>query len=227
MTVFSTGGSNGVSNELFILEKSRRVGVMKTGFLNSVDAGCIRCFHETYQVWQAVPRRCCMPPVIRPQDESSAFCVRARVVLPKQTRDYGHMTALSAYIRLPEPPCVMEPRQIVETIFSVDKNIRYVGVVSSGPDYDIKASRIREGVESLTPEEKEREFIQIIPEIIVGLAEKLEDDLGKIRYSLLCFPKLTLMLFRTAEYVVILSLQAGTFARPIYERIKPLLGLER
>jgi hypothetical protein len=93
---------------------------------------------------------------------------------------------LSAYIRLPEPPCVMEPRQIVETIFSADKNIRYVGVVSSGPDYDIKASRMREGVESLTPEEKEREFIQVIPWIMLGLAEKPEDGLRKMRYSLSC-----------------------------------------
>jgi hypothetical protein len=102
-----------------------------------------------------------------------------------------------------------------------------VGVVNSGPEYDIKASSMREGVESLTSEDRDREFVQIIPEIILGLAEKLEADLGKIRYSLLCFPRLTLMLFRTPEYVVVLSLQAGTFARPLYERIKPLLGLEQ
>jgi len=121
----------------------------------------------------------------------------------------------------------MDPTQIVDTIFSVDKNIRYVGVVGPGPAYIIKESRMREGVKSLTPERKDREFIQVIPEIILGVAEKLEDDLGAIRYSLLCFQKLTLMLFRTREYVIVVSLEPGTFARPIFERIKPLLGLEQ
>lgn len=121
----------------------------------------------------------------------------------------------------------MDPEQIVDTIFSVEKNIRYVGVVGPAPEYDIKASRMREGVKSLTPQEKDREFIRIIPEIVLGIAEKLQDDLGKIRYSLLCFQKLTLMLFKTKEHVIVISLEAGTFARPIFERIKPLLGLEQ
>ncbi len=121
----------------------------------------------------------------------------------------------------------MEPNQLADKIFTVDRNIRYVGIVGPGPDYEIKVSRMREGVNPLTPDEKDREFIQIIPEIILGIAEKLKDDLGKIRYSLLCFDKLTLMLFKPPEYVVVLSLQAGTFARPIYDNIAHLLGLEQ
>ena len=126
-----------------------------------------------------------------------------------------------------EPTPAMDPTQIVDTIFSVDKNIRYVGVVGPRPYYDIKESRMREGVRSLTSNQKDREFIQVIPEIILGIAEKLEDDLGAIRYSLLCFPKLTLMLFKTREYVIVLGLEPGTFAMPIFERFKPLLGLEQ
>ena len=120
----------------------------------------------------------------------------------------------------------MEARQIVDTIFSVDKNIRYVDVVGSGPDYDVKESCMREGVRSLTTDEKDREFIQFLPEVILGIADKLNDDMGKIRYSLLCFETATLMLFKTPEYVVVISLEAGTFAKPVYERLGPLLGLE-
>ena len=120
----------------------------------------------------------------------------------------------------------MEPKQIVDAIFSVDKNIRYVGVVGLGPDYDIKESCMREGVRSLTSAEKDREFIQFLPEIILGIAEKLKDDMGRIKYSLLCFQKATLMLFKTPEYVVVTSIEAGTFAKPIYERLRPLLGLQ-
>ena len=121
----------------------------------------------------------------------------------------------------------MDPEQIADTIFSVDKNIRYVGVVGKGPDYDIKVARMRQGLESRGSDEKVREFIELIPDLILGMARKLEDDLGKIRYSLLCFQQLTLMLFRTPEYAIVLSLEAGTFARPIFERIKTTLGLEQ
>ena len=85
---------------------------------------------------------------------------------------------------------------------------------------------MREGVTSLTSDEKDQEFIQFIPEIILGIADKLKDDMGKIRYSLLCFQNATLMLFKTSEHVVVMSLEPGTFARPIYERLRPLLGLE-
>jgi hypothetical protein len=120
----------------------------------------------------------------------------------------------------------MEPKQIVDTILSLDKNIRYVGVAGPGPDYEIKESRMREGVKSLTSDKQDREFIQFLPEIILGIADKLKDDMGRIKYSLLCFPNATLMLFKTPEYAVVMSLEAGTFAQPIYERLKPLLGLE-
>jgi hypothetical protein len=75
----------------------------------------------------------------------------------------------------------MEPRQIVDTIFSVDRNIQ----------------------------------------------RKLEDDLGKTRRSLLCFHELALILFKTPQYVIVLSLEAGTFPRPIYERLNSLLDLKQ
>ena len=119
----------------------------------------------------------------------------------------------------------MEPRQIVDTIFGADKNVRYVGVVDPRHDYEVKESRMREGVKSITPDESDREFVQFIPEMILAMADKLEGHTGKIKYSLLCFESVTLMLFKAAEYVVVMSLEAGTFARPIYDRLKPLLGL--
>lgn len=74
----------------------------------------------------------------------------------------------------------MEPRQLADTILSLDKNIRYVGIVGPGPDYEIKESRMREGVKSITPDEQDREFIQFIPEIVLGIADKLKDRMGKI-----------------------------------------------
>jgi hypothetical protein len=130
------------------------------------------------------------------------------------------------YISLGGSRCAMNPEQIADTIFSINDKIRYVGVVGKSPEYDIKLSRMREGVESRGSDEKVREFIELIPDLILGMAQKLEDDLGKIRYSLLCFQQLTLMLFRMPEYAIVLSLEPGTFASPIFERIKAMFDLE-
>jgi hypothetical protein len=63
--------------------------------------------------------------------------------------------------------------------------------------------------------------------MILGIADKLKDHMGKIKYSLLCFEKLTLMLFKTPEHVLVMSLEAGTFARPIYERLNSLLDFKQ
>jgi hypothetical protein len=148
-------------------------------------------------------------------------------MIPARHKAKMHLRLLRVYIDLRKSRCAMDPEQIADTIFSVDKNIRYVGVVSKGPEYDVKISRMRQDLESRGSDEKVREFIELIPDLILGMAQKLEDDLGKIRYSLLCFQQLTLMLFRTPEYAIVLSLEAGTFARPIFERIKTALGLEQ
>jgi hypothetical protein len=85
---------------------------------------------------------------------------------------------------------------------------------------------MREGVKSITPDERGRESIQLLPEIILGIADKLKDHMGKIKYSLLCFGKLTLMLFKTPEYVIVMSLEAGSFTKPIYEQLNSLLDLK-
>jgi hypothetical protein len=121
----------------------------------------------------------------------------------------------------------MEPEQIDDIIFSVDKNIRYVGIIGPSPSHEVKLSHMREGVNSLTPEHGDREFIRTIPETILGMCKSQERDLGKVRYSLLCFHRLTLTFFRTQEYVIVMSLEAGTYARPIFDRITHLLSLDR
>jgi hypothetical protein len=121
----------------------------------------------------------------------------------------------------------MEPEQIAEVIFSVEKNIRYVGIIGLSPGHEVRLSRMRDGVNSLTPEHRDREFIRTIPETILDMCTSQGRDLGEIRYSLLCFRRLTLTFFRTQQYVVVISLEAGTFARPIFDRITHLLSLDR
>lgn len=119
----------------------------------------------------------------------------------------------------------MQPKEIVDNIFAVDSNIRYVGVVGPGPKYEVMESRMRESVKSLSPEKTDKEFVEIIPQIILGAAEKLEEDLGRIIYSLIRYRNVTLMFFKAPKSTVILSVEPGIYLMPIYERIQTLLGL--
>jgi hypothetical protein len=71
---------------------------------------------------------------------------------------------------------------------------------------------------------------QIVDAIFCGdrnIQPELEDDFGKIRRSLLCFHELALMLFKTPGHGLVMSLEAGTFAKPIYERTNSLLDLNQ
>jgi hypothetical protein len=52
--------------------------------------------------------------------------------------------------------------------------------LSSSTEYRVLASEQREGVTSLTPEETERNFISIVPQIIVESVEKLSPFLGPV-----------------------------------------------
>jgi hypothetical protein len=99
----------------------------------------------------------------------------------------------------------LEPEQVADIIFSVDNNIRYVGIIEPSPKHEVRLSRMREGVNSLTPEHGDRGFIRTIPETVLGMCKSQERDLGNIRYSLLCFHRLTLMFFKTQGYVVVMS----------------------
>jgi hypothetical protein len=124
----------------------------------------------------------------------------------------------------------LKPKELVDKIFSVDRRIRYVGIVGPAPKYELLESRMREDVKSLTPEKIDSEFVEIVPEVILGASEKLEKDLGAIEYSLIRYKNVTLVFFKTPEYTVTLSVEPGVVVKPLYERIKrsiPSQGMPR
>jgi len=117
----------------------------------------------------------------------------------------------------------MRPQELADRIFSLDKAIRYVGVVSPGPKYEPLESRMREGVSSLTPKETDDAFVETIPLFILGAAERLEKDLGSIQYSLIRYKSVTLAFFKTEEYIITMSVEPGILIAPLYERIRSAL----
>ena len=72
---------------------------------------------------------------------------------------------------------------------------------------------MREGVKSVTGDDQDRHFIQIMPPIIVDAVEKLQPLLGKLDDVTVRYEKLLLVFFRLEGFVVILSFD-HTFSTP-------------
>lgn len=121
----------------------------------------------------------------------------------------------------------MRPQELADRIFSLDKAIRYVGVVSPGPKYELLESRMREGINSLTPQKTDDAFVETIPLFILGAAERLEKDLGSIQYSLIRYKTVTLAFFKTEEYIITMSVEPGILVKSLYERIRSALQSEQ
>jgi len=97
----------------------------------------------------------------------------------------------------------MEVEKFAAEAFRTDMRIRYVGIVDN--EFHILLSRMREGVESVATDEQERNFVQIMPPIIVDAVEKLQPLLGKLDSVAVRYEKVILIFFRMEGLVVILS----------------------
>jgi len=97
----------------------------------------------------------------------------------------------------------LDPEKFVEEAFKRDSRIRYVGIVDS--QFHIVMSKMREGVQSVTTEEEERNFVQIMPPIIVDAVEKLQPLLGKLDNVTVRYEKVLLVFFHIQNFTVVFS----------------------
>ena len=102
---------------------------------------------------------------------------------------------------------VMDVEKFAAEAFRTDMRIRYLGIVDN--EFHILLSRMREGVESVTTDEQERNFVQIKPPIIVDAVEKLQPLLGKLDSVTVRYEKVMLVFFRMEGLVVVLSFDAN------------------
>jgi hypothetical protein len=101
----------------------------------------------------------------------------------------------------------MDVEKFAEETFKADPRIRYVGIADN--EFHILLSKMRDGVQSVTTDEQERNFVQIMPPIIVDAVEKLQPVLGKLDNVTVRYEKVLLVFFRMEGLVVILSFNAN------------------
>lgn len=100
----------------------------------------------------------------------------------------------------------MDVEKFAYETFGTDPKIRYVGIVDN--QFHVLLSNMREGVVSVTTDDQERNFVQIMPPIIVDAVEKLEPMLGRLNNVTVRFEKVLLAFFRIEGLIVILSYDA-------------------
>jgi hypothetical protein len=108
--------------------------------------------------------------------------------------------------------------ELADSIFAVDKNIRYVSIVG-GLKNELLDSRMREGVRSLSGENEDRWFAQVLAPVMLEGAEQLERDLGGITYSVVRYFKLTMVMMRIQGYLVTFSVEPTVHAMDLYQKI--------
>jgi hypothetical protein len=110
----------------------------------------------------------------------------------------------------------MDTEAFVREMLKTDPTIRYVAVVTN--DYHILTSSQREGVPPLSPEETQRNFVSIVPHIIVESVDKLAAFLGKVEGITAHYEKALLVFYRYENMIVVISFQPEV-ATPFYNQI--------
>ena len=116
----------------------------------------------------------------------------------------------------------MDAERFAQEAFRRDDTLRYVGIVDN--QYHILLSKMREGVPSVTAAEDDRNFIQLMPPILVEAAEKLQRILGNLDSVTMRYEKVLLVFFRVKKLVVILSYDP-TVTTPFVSAVSDLIRM--
>ena len=102
---------------------------------------------------------------------------------------------------------MLDIKDVTEQIFRLDDRIRYVAILNL--QYDLLESKMRKGVESLTPERTDRDFMEVATPLMVDSAGKLKPFCGGMKRITVLYDKVLLTLYRTAVHLVVLSMEPG------------------
>jgi hypothetical protein len=95
----------------------------------------------------------------------------------------------------------------VHSMLDVNMSIRYVAVVDR--EYHLLASDQRENVPSFTPNETDRNFMTVVPPLIVDAVERLMPFLGEMEAISVRYEKALLTFHRSGNLVIVMSFGPG------------------
>jgi hypothetical protein len=95
--------------------------------------------------------------------------------------------------------------RFVEEAFKIDARLRYLAVVDDG--FHVLISKMRPGVESLTPDEVQKNFEQLVTPLVMDALAKLEPYLGELYSATLRYRKLLLLLYKQGNRIIVTSFE--------------------
>jgi len=116
----------------------------------------------------------------------------------------------------------LDVEKFAQEVFRRDGKLRYVGIVDN--QFHILLSKMREGVPSVSAEGDDRNFIQLMPPILVDAAEKMQGILGALESVTIRYEKVLLVFFRVKKLVVILSYDPKV-TTPFVSALSDLIGM--
>ena len=106
---------------------------------------------------------------------------------------------------------MLDVEKFADEVFRNDPRIRYIGIVDSG--LHVLLSRMREGAARLTSEAADHNYLQVAPNILIDVAEKLSPALGAVESVTIRYEKLFMVYFRLEGLTIVLSFEP-TIVRP-------------
>jgi len=105
----------------------------------------------------------------------------------------------------------LDVEKFADEVFKNDGRVRFVGIVDNG--LHVLVSKTREGIQNLTSESSDRNYLQIAPNILIETAEKLSPSLGFVESVTIRYEKLFMVFFRLENFTIVLSFEP-TIIRP-------------
>jgi hypothetical protein len=111
---------------------------------------------------------------------------------------------------------MIDVETFIQEMLVAEQAVRYVCIIDN--EYRVLASRQREGVSSLMPDDRVRNFASIVPAIILESVEKLAPFLGEVDGVTAHYEKVLVVFYRFQNLVVFLSLEPEV-KTPFYSEI--------
>jgi len=106
---------------------------------------------------------------------------------------------------------LLDVEKFANEVFKSDPRIRYIGIVDSG--LHVLLSKMREGAPRLTSDTADHNYLQVAPNILIEVAEKLSPALGAVESVTIRYEKLFMVYFRLEGLTIVLSFEP-TIVRP-------------
>ncbi len=105
--------------------------------------------------------------------------------------------------------------ETAKRIFGLDARIRWIGI--SNERGEVLFSEMRPGVQSITPAEADREFVEFGALVVLSIFEKFAPHAGKISRCVVRFEKLAFIVRRLREGIMALSTEPSVNATEVAE----------